>query len=159
MYPEARYVFWIRNPRDCILGRHLTDDLDDFGIAYPPTEDERLKRAISWKYQYDLVKATPRPQHWIEVRFEDFVLNQEATLARLEAFLGFPLDRVAVNPAAVDRWKLDPGVSHYDFLAPAMQEYGYELPDEDPRKGTGIFVKGAEAQGASVQEFTVEAAC
>ena len=135
MYPEARYIFWIRNPRDCILGRHLTDDLNDFGIAYPPAEDERLKRAISWKYQYDLVKATPRPRHWLEVRFEDFVLDQETTLARLQTFLGFPLERIPVNPDAVDRWKLDSDTSYYDFLEPAMQEYGYALPDEDPRKG------------------------
>ena len=80
---RSKYIFWIRDPRDCILGRHLTDDLQDFGIAYPLTDDVRLRRAISWKYQYDLVKATPRPQHWLEVRFEDFVLNQEETLARL----------------------------------------------------------------------------
>ena len=68
LYPDIRYIFWIRNPRDCILGGHLTDDLADFGIPYPPTDDERLRRAISWKYQYDLVKATPKPEHWIEVR-------------------------------------------------------------------------------------------
>ena len=30
-----------------------------------------MRRAISWKYQYDIVKATPRPAKWIEVRFED----------------------------------------------------------------------------------------
>ena len=29
---------------------------------------------MSWKYQYDLVNATPRPKHWIEVRFEDFAI-------------------------------------------------------------------------------------
>ena len=76
LFPEMKYIFWIRNPRDCILGRHLTDDLSDFGIPYPTTEDIRLRRAISWKYQYDLVQRIPKPAHWIEVRFEDFVLNQ-----------------------------------------------------------------------------------
>ena len=35
MFPEIHYIFWIRDPRDCILGQHLTDDLADFGIAYP----------------------------------------------------------------------------------------------------------------------------
>jgi hypothetical protein len=49
MYPEIKYIMWIRNPRDCILGPHITDDLNDFGIQYPTTEDERLRRAISWK--------------------------------------------------------------------------------------------------------------
>jgi hypothetical protein len=128
MFPEIKYIFWIRNPRDCILGGHLTDDLTNWGIPYTPTEDERLRRAISWKYQYDLVKATPKPAHWIEVRFEDFVLRQEETLARLEAFLGFPLARIPVRPETVDRWKQAEGASYYDFLAPAMIEYGYEIP-------------------------------
>src|SRR5215470_9439609 len=27
MYPDIKYIFWIRDPRDCILGRHLTDDM------------------------------------------------------------------------------------------------------------------------------------
>jgi hypothetical protein len=128
LYPEIKYIFWIRNPRDSILGAHLTDDLLDFGIPYPESEDLRMRRAISWKYQYDLVKAMPKPKHWIEVRFEDFVLDQEATLARLEDFLGMPLARIAVNPEAVGRWKLDEGVSYFDFFAPAMREYGYEMP-------------------------------
>jgi hypothetical protein len=35
MFPQAKYIFWIRNPRDCILNRHKTDDLRDFGIDYP----------------------------------------------------------------------------------------------------------------------------
>jgi len=128
LFPEIKYVFWVRNPRDCILGRHLTDDLTNFGIPYPPTDDERLRRAISWKYQHDLVRATPKPAHWIEVRFEDFVLNQAATLARLEDFLGLPLVTIPVKPEAVDRWKTDGGVNHFDFFEPAMREHGYEVP-------------------------------
>ena len=146
LFPEIKYIFWIRNPRDCILGAHLTDDLNDFGILYPPTEDAadeadeyirriRLRRAISWKYQYDLIQAIPKPEHWIEVRFEDFVLRQEETLARLESFLGIPLARIPVQPETVDRWKLDPGVNYYDFFAPAMERYGYETTTSPPCQG------------------------
>jgi len=128
MFPDIKYIFWIRNPRDCIIGNHLTDDLRDFGIAYPKTSDERLRRAISWKYQYDLVKTTPKAAHWIEVRLEDFVLRQDKTLARLERFLGIELARIPVKPEAIDRWKQDDGVNHFDFLEPAMREYGYPIP-------------------------------
>ena len=128
-FPEIKYIFWIRNPRDCILGEHITDDLTKFGIPYPATDDERLRRAISWKYQYDLVKATPRPEHWLEVRFEDFVLKQEETLQRLEDFLGFKLARIIVRPDSINRWKADEGVNYFDFFAPAMREYGYEIPE------------------------------
>ena len=86
MFPEVRYIFWIRNPRDCIIGTHITDNLSDWGVACPPSDDTRLRRAISWKYQYDLVRATPRPRNWIEVRFEDFVQRQDETLARLDSW-------------------------------------------------------------------------
>lgn len=131
MFPDIKYIFWIRNPRDCILGQHLTDDMMDFGIPYPPSDDIRLKRAISWKYQYDLVKATPKPAHWLEVRFEDFVLKQEETLKRLEDFLGIPLARIIVRPDSIDRWKYDDGVNYFDFFAPAMAEYGYPIPQTE----------------------------
>lgn len=128
LFPEAKYIFWIRDPRDCIIGGHITDDLNDFGIHYPPTDNIRLKRAMSWKYQYDLVRATPKPAHWIEVRLEDFILKQEETLGRLEAFLGVPLARIPVKPEVIGRWKLDReagGVNEYPFFVHAMKEYGY----------------------------------
>lgn len=131
MFPDAKYIFWIRNPRDCILGRHITDDLTRFGIPYEPTDDERLRRAISWKYQYDLVKAFPKPANWLEVRFEDFVLKQEETLALLEDYLGFKLGRIIVRPDAVERWKHDDGVNYFDFFEPAMKEYGYLIPETE----------------------------
>lgn len=140
MYPDIHYIFWIRNPRDCIIGSHKTDDLRDFGIQYPAPPDEagktpaqaeaqeRLRRAISWKYQYDLVKSTPKPRRWIEVRFEDFVLKQEETLGRLEDFLGMPLARIVMRRDTINRWQRDAGTNYFDFLQPAMREYGYETP-------------------------------
>jgi len=125
LFPDIRYIFWIRDPRDCIIGHHVTDDLADFAVPYPKTDDLRRRRAISWKYQYDLVKATPQPAHWIEVRFEDFVLRQDETLARLEAFLGIPLARIPVRPEAIGRWRRDEGTNHFDFLNAPMREYAY----------------------------------
>lgn len=130
LFPEMHYVFWIRNPRDCILGRHITDDMRDFGIERPEADDKRHLRAISWKYQYDLVRATPKPEKWLEVRFEDFVMNHEATVQQVEAFLGIPLARIIVRPEAVARWKTDDGVNYYDFFEPAMREYNYEIPED-----------------------------
>jgi hypothetical protein len=133
MFPEIHYVFWLRNPRDCILGQHITDDLSNFGIEYPHTDDVRLRRAISWKYQYDIVRATPKPEKWIEVRFEDFVRQQDATLKRLEDFLEIPLGRIITREDAIDRCKTDKGVNYFDFFEPAMREYSYEIPTEAAR--------------------------
>ena len=126
IFPDIKYIFWIRDPRDCILGRHVTDDMRKFGVQYPLTDDLHEQRAISWKYQYDLVRATPRPKHWIEVRFEDFVLRQDETLARLEEFLGIKLAKIPVKPEAVGRYLSDPSAKCFDFFEPAMREYGYE---------------------------------
>ena len=127
MFPDTKYIFWIRNPRDCMPATmsRTTCAIRD---QYPETGDERRRRAISWKYQYDLVQASPRAAQWIEVRFEDFVLRQEQTLKRLEAFLGIPLARIPVKPEAVDRWRNDGGANYFDFLEPAMRSYGYDIP-------------------------------
>ncbi len=136
LFPEMKYIFWIRDPRDCIVGAHVTDDMRKFGIPYPHTDDERLRRAISWKYQFDLVQATVKPHNWIEVRFEDFVLRQEETLGRLEAFLGIPLARIPVRHDSIGRWKVDEEVNYFDFFEPAMKAYGYEIP-RGQQKGSG----------------------
>lgn len=128
MYPDLNYIHWVRNPRDNILARHMTDDLRDFGIDYPPTEDDRLKRAISWQYQYEIVKATPKPAQWITVRFEDFVQKQAETLKRLEAYLGIALEPIPVRAETVGRYTAADGVNYFDFLDEGMHAYGYEIP-------------------------------
>jgi hypothetical protein len=125
MFPEAYYIHWSRDPRDSILGAHMTDDLADFGVSYDRTDDVRLRRAISWKYQREIVKATPPAAHTIAVRFEDLILDQEGTLARLEEFLGIPLARIEVRPESVGRWKTDEGVHDFGFLRDDMAELGY----------------------------------
>ena len=124
-FPEARYIHWIRDPRDSIIGPHNTDDLGEFGIQYPATDNVRERRAISWYYQYQIVKATPDPKNLITIRFEDFVAKQEETLERLEAFLGIPLARIVVRRDPVGRWRTDHEQHYFDFFEAAMAEQGY----------------------------------
>jgi hypothetical protein len=125
-FPEAKYIHWIRDPRDSILSRHRTDDLTDFDIRCPEAEDIRERRAISWYYQYKLMKDTPQPENVITVRFEDFVLNQEETLQRLEEFLGIPLARIIVRTDPIGRWKTDTEKHDFDFFYEAMADQGYK---------------------------------
>jgi len=125
LFPEARYIHWVRDPRDSIIGAHLTDDLSDFGVPYEKTDDVRLRRAVSWKYQREIVKATPPPAHTLQVRFEDFVLQQDETLARLQAFLGFPLVKIPVKRDPIGRWKTDAGRHDFDFFGEDIAELGY----------------------------------
>ena len=56
MFPDIKYIQWVRDPKDCILNTHKTDDIYDFGIDYPETDNIREQRAYSWKYQRDLMK-------------------------------------------------------------------------------------------------------
>ena len=126
MFPDIKYIHWVRDPRDGILSGHKTDDLRDFGIQYELTDDIRKRRAISWYYQYQLMEATPEPKNWIKIRFEDFVLHQEETLEKLEAFLDFPLGRIIVRKAPVERWKQDANHQELDFLQNALKENGYQ---------------------------------
>ena len=125
MFPDAYYIHWVRDPRDSIIGGHVTDDLADFSIPYDHTDDLRERRAISWKYQREIVNATPPPKRVIEVRFEDFVLDQERTLVRLEEFLGMALARVPVRPESVGRWKSDTDKHDFEFLREDLLELGY----------------------------------
>lgn len=127
LFPDIRYIFWVRDPRDCIAGSHMSDDLSQFGIECPETDDPYLRRAISWKYHNDLVAATPVPRHWIKVRLEDFVQHQELELARLEEFLGIRLARIPVKRDAIGRHKEQPTLPFHEFLGPAMLEHGYAL--------------------------------
>ena len=124
MFPEVHYIYWARDPRDSIIGGHITDDLADFGIPYEKTDDLRKRRAISWKYQHDLMKSTPLPERSIRVRFEGFVLNQDETLAKVEEFLGFPLTRIPVKPETVGRWKTDAEQHDFDFIPRPMYYEG-----------------------------------
>ena len=125
LFPDIHYIHWIRDPRDCILGSHKTDDLTAFGIPYDATDDPFERRAISWKYQVEIVRATPRPRHILQVRFEDFVLDQAATLKRLEGFLGFPLARIPVRADSVGRWRTSSDRHTFDMFHADMADIGY----------------------------------
>ncbi len=126
MFPDIYYIHWVRDPRDCILGAHLTDNLTDFGVPYEQTDDIRLRRAISWKYQREIVKSTPVPAHTMRVRFEDFVLHQDDTLKLLQEYLGIPMAKIIVRSETVGRWKTDTGFHDFDIFMDDIAELGYE---------------------------------
>jgi hypothetical protein len=147
MLPDATYIYWVRDPRDAL--RHLSDTLDiwdhwgidrvalddvlgaaglDQGVARsaPPSEVQ----AMSWKYQYDIVKSVPEPERFITVRYEDFCLNHERQVARLAEFLGIELEPLPdISSDAVYKWTREDGHKTHEFLRPAIRALGYdELP-------------------------------
>lgn len=127
MFPNARYVYLVRDPRDALLGPHLTDDLKLACVDRPESDDKLDQRIASWKYQCDIVEATPQPAKFIALRFEDLVLDQEATLGRLEGFLGIPLARVLVDESRVGLWRQDGRLlDRVEPLEGHMRRWGYE---------------------------------
>ncbi len=125
LFPDIRYIFWVRDPRDCILGDHFTDDLNDFGIEYDKTDNVRHNRAMSWFYQREIVRSIEPPAHSINVRFEDMVFDQDSTLERLSGFLGIPLAKIEMRPGSVGRYKSDTGTYMFDVFEEDMKELGY----------------------------------
>lgn len=126
MFPDIRYIYWVRDPRDSILSNHITDDLKRFCVPYDAVDDIRERRAISWKYQTEIVKATPKPKHIVSVRFEDFVLKQDETLKKLEDYLGIPLAKIPVRPESVGRWKNDNEKHDFECFQSEMKTFGYK---------------------------------
>ena len=130
MFPDVRYVFWIRNPRDCVIGRQHHGQPRRLGRWLPAhRRHPALRRAISWKYQYDLVNATPAAP----------ALDRGA----LRGFRPTPggnarpagvLPRHQAGPDSGEppkRWAgggPTPAPNYYPFFAPAMERYGYEIP-------------------------------
>ncbi|MAE61972.1 MAG: hypothetical protein CMJ49_11530 [Planctomycetaceae bacterium] len=125
LFPDIRYIHWVRDPRDGILNGHTTDDLARFGVPYPRTDNIYLQRAISWKYQAQIMADTPRPRRMLRVRLEDFVTRQQATLTRLQRFLGFPLEAISVRPQVVGRWRRNPQPVHFNFYQAELRSHGY----------------------------------
>ncbi len=138
MFPDIHYIHWVRDPRDCILGSHITDDLADFGVPYDRPYDVLMRRIISWKYQAQIIRATTPPKHILTMPFESFVLQQDQALARLREFLGFPLVKLEVYPEAVGRWKRHRIiVDQLELLQDDLIAHGYtRSTDLDPKTDT-----------------------
>ena len=125
LFPDAFYIFWSRHPFDSILGRHLTDDLHDFSVDCPTSQDVFQNRAISWLYQHEIQHSIPKPKNSIEVRFEDFVRNQENVISKLENFLQKKLARIPMRPDSLDKWKGKINPNEFSYLFDAMNYYDY----------------------------------
>ena len=124
---DIKYIFWVRDPRDCILGAHLTDDLGSFGVKYDKTGDVRHDRAVSWLYQREIVRSVPEPKNALYVRFEDMVFDQDNTIRQISDYLGIPIAKIEMRPDSVGRYKKDDGVHMFDFFEGDMKDLGYEL--------------------------------
>lgn len=103
MFPDAYYIHWVRDGRDNILGYHGTED-DWYGVGIDLPEDRLTRAAMSWDYHEELIAQTPKPKHWLKVRYEDFVLSQDMELKYLTQFLKTPLAAIPVQNTSISRY-------------------------------------------------------
>jgi hypothetical protein len=102
MFPDAYYIRWTRDPRDCVLSHHPADRLNAFGAPGGAALEIQHARLESWIYHQEIVDAAMRPMRMIEIRFEDFILYNHVERQRLSEFLGFDLTVVPLDPACVN---------------------------------------------------------
>ncbi len=130
MFPDACYIYLTRDIRDNISGRHITDNLSDFNVPHQTTPyhvvNNNLTSTIesrieSYLYQRQIVDATYKPQRFLEVKFEDFVLEQEKTLATISEFVEMPLVSVDVDKSKVGCYK-NLGITVDKSI---LEKYGY----------------------------------
>jgi len=137
LLPNAYYIYLIRDPRDSIITAHRgTDNIREYNIDCGSmhidrkSEDMnvlRFSRAVSWQYQYEIAQCTPKPEKWIEFRFEDLILDTDNQLQRLTDFLGREVrtNGYELRRSPVGRWKTDEHVHYFDFFEEPMKRYGY----------------------------------
>lgn len=134
MFPNAHYIHWIRNPNS--FGKHPSDNFERWNmpissasiLSYVNTgvEEERVRAAISCKYQWDIVESIPKPKRFIRIRYEDFCLNQDKEIQRIEKFLNKSLKPVDVKTDSVYKWRNDPKHFNFMFLREMLEGGGYD---------------------------------
>jgi hypothetical protein len=126
VFPDAYYIHWVRDGRDSILTEHQSDYLQNWNVPCGAFDDRLMNAAQSWHYIESLVEFTPKPNHWISVRFEDFVLRQDETLERLGEYLGMELVKIPVIADRVGRWQREGPGNMSDYI-PMMEEHMRKL--------------------------------
>lgn len=137
LMPNMRFIIIVRDPRDCVVNGHATDNLEDWNVEYDKEKLENLddeeknqkRKCISWKYQYDLINSIPLPKNHIVIRFEDMCLKQDEILLKINNFLGINnISKHSIIESPVGRHLSHPEqITYYPFLNKLMDQYGYTL--------------------------------
>lgn len=127
MFPEARFLWVVRDPRDVLLKPHGTDDLRQWQVPAEGVNGEMVRRVQSWIYQNQLVEESPIPRFFMKVRLCDLVHNQGRTLERMSSLVGVKLEKIQVYPTPVGRWRRE---GHreiwHETVREALGRHGYD---------------------------------
>lgn len=128
LLPEAKFIYWTRHPEGSCAATMGIDRLEKWNVPCKKflLHDFNYKvRAASWKYHTDIVLHTPKPKRYLQVKFEDYVLNQQTTRKQVEEFVDSTLKPLDLNPEKASPSKKD-WRKKYTFLKEPMDALGYK---------------------------------
>jgi hypothetical protein len=115
--PEARFIHLIRDGRDVALSV--------LRLSFGPDSVE--KAAERWKNRIEKARSQAKGlNHYLEVRYEDLVLDTEPTLRRVCEFCGLPWDPAVLR--------------HYERAEERLQEKARSWP-APPRLASHVLTK------------------
>jgi hypothetical protein len=135
MFPGMREIALVRDPRDVVCSATSSN-----GRSF----DQMLEDTVAAAQQMQSILNERRPSVML-MRYEDFMLEHDKTLAAMFRFLGltlFTLDQqsmrelfgnhaTSVSPAAsIGRWKTDLTLEQQkkcDVFAPLLDQFGYSV--------------------------------
>ena len=152
--PEARFVHLIRDGRDIVLSRRRSSE-------DPPSPSRVASR---WKQRIERAREqAPKLRHYLEVRYEDLVLDTEPTLRRICEFieLDFEPQILDYHRRAEDRL----AEMQHDLPArgqrphqPAEKRMQIHALTKEPPKAERVYRWRTEMSDEDRWEFEAEAA-
>lgn len=122
IFPDYYYLFWTRSISR--KNEHERGDSSDNLLYSLKMITKNKPYNQSWNIQNQIVLNSPKPKHFLHMRMEDFILDQDTQVHKLEKWLDMPLpERIEVNKKVVhadDHYNLDSG-----FLKDTMRRLGY----------------------------------
>tara|TARA_Y100000310_G_scaffold36310_1_gene34197 strand:+ start:44 stop:979 length:936 start_codon:yes stop_codon:yes gene_type:complete len=147
LFPDWYYIHIVRDVRAHFFRRESSDDMahtkmfNQHSENIPKDSDGNIradiKIGLNWKYQLDLIDSLPRPENFLQVKFEDFLLNQDHELERMSDFLGVKLLKLPVHPEKAHQWKieLEQGASSLQLaqekISPSFKRYHVPVGEID----------------------------
>ncbi|MCB9185374.1 MAG: sulfotransferase [Flavobacteriales bacterium] len=128
LFPKATFIHWTRHPEGATSVMMGIDRLEKWNVPCKKFlfHDFNFKvRAASWKYHVDIVHRTPRPERFLEIRFEDYVADQKGQKKVIEELVGIELKELDLDRKKAWKPKQD-WRRKYPFLTEPMDALKYE---------------------------------
>lgn len=127
-YPNARYIRWIRDPRDTVLWKDVGVDMfishkiPGFeGLEY----EEAAGQFIRYWWQQQMIYC---PKFCLQIKYEDYCDDPEAQTSVLEAFLGRRMAVSATRCDRIGRWKKEATPPAESAVQAAKELYYEHVP-------------------------------